>query len=49
MMQRAFTLPNEAHVAGFLVDRGRDGPPIGCLVIGGPCWYDAPKPVVPIE
>jgi hypothetical protein len=49
MVPRVFTLPREARVAGFLVDRGRDGPPIGCLVIGGNCWYDAPKAVVPIE
>jgi hypothetical protein len=45
--RRMFALPPDARATGFVVQRG-GGPPLRCLIIGGPCWFPAPKepPVV---
>jgi hypothetical protein len=48
--KRAFAVPSNAHVAGFVVDRGMVGPRLRCLVIGGNCWHPRqPEPPALIE
>jgi hypothetical protein len=47
--RRVFALPADARATGFVVQRG-GGPPLRCVLVGGNCWFPAPKePPVVIE
>jgi hypothetical protein len=47
--RRIFTLPVGARDAGFLVQRV-SGPPLRCLLVGGPYWFSVPaQPPVILE